>query len=298
MPRGVDGSVVEQRIFEQGHRIKKHGAVGGWSALRWYGAAYFDGTDRHGGVLPVHIVGCGHTLRSDPRVWIDQAGLPMTERVQVSGIWCTTLQRALYDVMRYARGVREAVVMMDMTAAARLISVRLMGLYVQLRPAYTGVPLVRQALALASNDSRSPMETLLRLIWVLDALLPPPFCNQPLFSVDGQLLGYPDLFDEESGMVGEYDGVDHKERERHRRDVEREERYRDHGLEYFTVVGGDIRDRDKVVRRMHGTRSRARFEPPDRRRWTLTPPTWWRPPEEPIDVHLARIGEAPRLFRT
>ena len=83
-------------------------------------------------------------LRSDPRVWIDQAGLPMTGRVHVSGIWCTNLQSALYDVMRYARGVREAVVMMDMTAAARLISVRLMGLYVQLRPAYTGVPLVRQ----------------------------------------------------------------------------------------------------------------------------------------------------------
>ncbi len=75
-----------------------------------------------------------------------------------------------------------------------------------------------------------------------------------------------------SGTVGEYDGVDHKDRERHRRDVEREARYRDHGLEYFTVVGGDIRDRNKVVRRMHSTRSRARFALPEHRRWTLTPP--------------------------
>ncbi len=181
MPVEVSERVVEQRIYEQAHRIKKHGAVGGWSALRWYGAAYFDGTDRRGGVVPVHMVTCGHTLRSDDRVTIDQAGLSVAERVQVAGIWCTTLPRALYDVMRRARGVRDAVVMMDMTAAARLISVRQMVSYVEGRPAYTGVPLVRKALALAIDDSRSPMETLMRLIWVLDAQLAPPLCNQPLF---------------------------------------------------------------------------------------------------------------------
>ena len=118
------------------------------------------------------------------------------------------------------------------------------------RPAWTGVPLVRRALALAIDDSRSPMETLMRLIWVLDALLDPPVCNQPV-QPGRALLGYPDLFDVESGTVGEYDGADHKDGERHRSDVEREQRYRDHGLEYFTVVGGDIRDRAKVVRRMH-----------------------------------------------
>jgi hypothetical protein len=187
---------------------------------------------------------------------------------------------------------------MDMTAAARLISVFLMTLYVQHRPAWTGVPLVRRALALAIDESRSPMETLMRLIWILDALLPPPLCNHPVFSLDGMLLGYPDLLDVESGTIGEYDGADHKRRERHRKDVEREERYRDHGLEYFTVVGGDIRDRSRVVRRMHSTRARARFLPEGVRQWTLTPPEWWRPREEPLDVHLARTNQAPLLYRT
>ena len=275
VPAEVDESLVEQRIFEQGHRIKKHGGVGGWSALRWYGAAYFDGTDRRGGSLPVHVVTCGRTLQSDPRVAIDQAGLRATERVRVAGIWCTTLQRALYDVVRKAHGLREAVVMIDMVAAARLISVEQFGLYVVDRPAYTGVPLVRRALSLATNDSRSPMETLMRLVWILDAGLKEPLCNQPVFSVDGHLLGFPDLLDVESGTVGEYDGVDHKDRERHRKDVEREQRYRDHGLEYFTVVGGDIRDRQRVVRRMCSARNRARFDSPSQRRWTLAAPPWW-----------------------
>jgi hypothetical protein len=289
---------VEQRIFEQGHRIRKRGAVGGWAALRWFGAAYFDGTDRAGGIAPVPLVLAGRNLQADPRIAIDQAQLSATERVQVGGIWVTPVQRALFDVMRRARNVREAVVAMDMSAAARLISVHLMSRYVEERQAWTGVPLVREALVLAVNDSRSPMETLMRLTWVLDAALAPPVCNQPVFSLQGELLGYPDLLDVESGTVGEYDGVDHKDRERHRQDVEREERYRDHDLEYFTVVGGDLRDRAKVVRRMHRTRARARFAAPEDRKWTLTPPPWWKPREEPLDVHLLRIGEAPRLIRT
>ncbi len=298
VPAAVDESVVEQRIYEQGHRIKRHGAVGGWAALRWYGAAYFDGTDRQGGLLPVPIVLAGRMLQADPRILIDQAHLAQTERAEVAGIRVTTVQRSLFDVMRKASGVREAVVAIDMTAAARLISVALMERYVLMRPSWIGVPLVRKALALASDDSRSPMETLMRLIWILDAMLATPVCNQPVFSLTGELLGYPDLLDVESGTVGEYDGEDHKRGERHRKDVEREERYRDHGLEYFTVVGGDIGDRAKVVRRMHHTRARARFEEPEQRRWTLTPPAGWKPREEPLDVHLLRIGEAPRLVRT
>ena len=156
--------------------------------------------------------------------------------------------------MRHAPDVRAAVVCMDMAAAGRLISVRLMRQYVALRPAWTGVPLVREALALASDDSLSPQETRMRLIWILDAGLSPPLCNRPVFSLEGEPLGYPDLFDPVAGALGEYDGADHKGRERHRRDVAREARYRDHGLEYFTVVGGDIRDRDLVVKRMVSTR--------------------------------------------
>ena len=40
------------------------------------------------------------------------------------------------------------------------------------------------------------------------------------------------------------------------------------------------------------------FERPEDRRWTLTPPPWWSPHEEPLDAHLLRIGAAPLLVRT
>lgn len=297
VPASVNSGRVEQRILEQGSRIRSYGAVTGWAALRWRGAAYFDGTADGGRVtLPVPLVVGRNRLASDPRVVLSEAHIAPSERTQTGGIWCATVQRALFDEMRHAVDVRAAVVAMDMAAAGCLISVRLMTKYVELRPAWTGVPLVRQALALASNDSCSPRETRLRLIWVLDAGLDPPLCNRPVFDLAGNLLGYPDMFDPEAGMIGEYDGADHKDGERHQADVEREARYRDHGLEYFAVVGGDMRRRQLVVDRIQSTRRRALFLPPDQRNWTLEIPAWWDVGDD-LDRHLIRTQEAAYLIR-
>ena len=98
-------------------------------------------------------------------------------------------------------------------------------------------------------------------------------------------------------MVGEYNGADHKRLDRRRSDNAREERFRAVGLEYFDLVGGDLLDRRDVIRRMHQTRDRARFEEPADRRWTLTPPPWWVP-EETLDHYLLRVGLAGMLVRT
>ena len=211
---------------------------------------------------------------------------------------CTTVQRALFDEMRLSADLRAAVVAMDMAAAARLISVALMTRYVSFRRAWTGVGLARQALALATDDSRSPQETRMRLVWVLDAGLPAPLCNIPVFDLAGRLLGIPDLFDPVAGVVGEYNGADHKDVDRRRSDNVREERFREVGLEYFDLVEGDLRERSLVAQRMHQVRGRARFDAPDVRRWTLTAPPWWKPREEPLDLHLVRTGQAPFLIRT
>ncbi len=298
VPSDVDSTVVEQRILEQGSRLRTYGAVTGWAALRWRGATFFDGTTDGGRrELPVPLVVGRSKLRPDARIVISEAQIAPSERTFVGGIWCTTVQRALFDAMRHAPDVRSAVVYMDMAAAAGLISVALMTRYVALRPAWTGVELVRAALLLATNHSRSPQETGMRLVWVVDAGLGTPLCNAPVFSRAGKLLGYPDLFDPVAGMVGEYDGADHKDGVRHQADVAREARYREHGLEYFTVVGGDLRQREMVVNRMHSTRRRARFETPELRLWTLEPPPWWTTPES-LDMHLVRTGEAAELVRT
>lgn len=298
VPVEVDETVVEQRILEQGSRIPTSGAVTGWAALRWRGAAFFDGTRVTGKPRPVPLVVGDFRLRGDDRVAISRAQIAPTERTQVGSIWVTTVQRALFDEMRFSADVRTAVVAMDMAAAARLISVSLMTKYVSFRRAWTGVELVRLALVLAIDHSRSPRETRMRLVWILDAGLPTPLCNIPVFDLSGRLLGIPDLLDPVAGVVGEYNGADHKELDRRRSDNAREARFRDVGLEYFDLVEGDLRDTRLVVQRMHETWDRARFEAADVRRWTLTPPPWWKPREEPLDLHLVRTGQAPFLIRT
>jgi hypothetical protein len=290
VPADTDSTVVEQRILEQAVRIASTGGITGWAALRWRGAAYFDGLAQGGRVVrtvPLLRMSGGRFDNDDRAAW-GRSQLAPSERELVNGIWCATVQRALFDEMRFDNLVG-AVKSIEMAAAAGLISTRLMSVYVSQRNAWEGVPLVRDALGLSCDDSRSPQEVGMKIVWVKHAGLPYPLVNQPVFDLAGNLLGYPDIFEEEAGVVGEYDGEVHKDRERHRKDVAREQRYRDHGLEYFTVVGGDLQDNDLVVKRMLTTRRRALFLPPEKRLWTLTPPPWWPVPET-LDARLARLG--------
>lgn len=277
MPSHVDGSVVEQRILEQGSRIRGYGAVTAWAALRWRGARFFEGETFPDGLpLPVPIVTGGLLLRPDPRVSVSRAQLAPDERELIGELWCALPDRALFDeIVRHGQ-LRQGVVDIEMVVAAGLLSVEQFRAYVGTRSAWTGVPLVREALALAGLGCVSPQETRMVLVWMLEAGLPRPLCNQPVFGLRGNLIGIPDLLDVEAGLVGEYGGADHRDAERHRKDIAREERFRNVGLETFEVVEGDLAQRDLVARRMLAARSRAQFLPPGRRQWTLDQPAWWR----------------------
>lgn len=280
VPVETDSDVVEQRILEQAVRLPESGAITAWASLSWRGATFFDGrADGGRTTLPVPLLpgGVGN-LRQDDRSSVSREQLAPYEREDVDGVACTTATRATFDEMRRVGRLRPAVIVLDMAVAAGLTSIEEMTAYVDTRWAWTGVPLVRKALPLATGHSRSPQECRMHLIWRLDAGLPPVLCNRAVFDLDGRLLGYPDLFDPVAGVVGEYDGADHRGAERHSADVVREGRFRDHGLEYFTVVGDDLRDLGRVVGRMNRTRARAKFLPPESCHWTLEPPPGWTGP--------------------
>lgn len=258
-------------------RVCGYGAVSGWASLRWQGANFFDGTGPSGRALPVPILRAGGGPRlNTPQSIISRAELGPEEHAMVRGLRCATPNRALFDEIRRAGSVRMGVVAVDMTLAAALTTLDSMCEDVVHRQAWTGVPLVREVMALASPHSRSPQESRMRLIWLLDAGLPDPLVNQPVFNTAGRLLGIPDLFDASTGLVGEYDGADHKDRDRHRRDVARAERFRNHGLEYFEVVGGDMTNRALCVERMLSAQRRASRISAADRGWTLEQPAWWR----------------------
>ena len=277
MPSVVDPDVPEQRILEQAMRLTSGGAVTGWAACRMHGAAFFDGL-RDGGrtVVPVPL-NCGplHQIRRQPGDDLIRDILNPDEIVEVRGVPCTTVPRATFDAMRYARDVRRAVVALDMMAAAGLTTVAEMRDYVGRKQAWTGVQRARDAVALADDLSRSPQETRLRLMWQLDAGRGRPLVNRPLFDLRGRLLGYPDLFDPEAGVVGEYDGADHRSAQRHSDDVDRESGLRDHLLEVARLTGPDMNVPHRVTERIHAAYARARWVAPARRTWTLVAPAHW-----------------------
>jgi len=288
--------VVEQRILEQGMRIRTYGAVTAWASLRWRGATYFDGVGYDGETLPVPLI-LDSAIRPDPRFIQTETQLAPTEWEVLGGLRVATVQRSLFDEVVRVCGVREKAVAISMAAAARLISVGLFGMYVAQRNAWTGVPLARLAVGLARDDCRSPQEARMEMIWRLDAGFDRPLCNVEVFDDAGRLIGVPDLFDPVAGLVGEYQGEDHKKGAQHRQDVDREERFRDHGLEYFELVGGDVAHRYAAARRMRHARARAKFLAPESCAWTLEPPPWRTRPET-VDQYLVRTGRADALWRT
>lgn len=283
---------VEQRILDAACRLRHGGAVSAWAALRWRGGAFFDGLEPGGeGPLPVPLI-ASSSLTSLPGVTLSKIQLAPSEWEFVAGLPVATVQRALFDEVVRRRELWAGVEAVSMAAAAKLIPVHLFSRYVAHRKAWEGVPLVRKVLEFARDEFRSPPEVRMHLVWLLVAELGWALANRPVFDLDGNLLGIPDLFDPVAGVVGEYNGEHHKTIEQHQKDVGREDRFRDHGLEYFTVVRGD--SRSTVAARMVSTRARAKFLPPESCAWTLEPPPWYRMPES-LDEYFERMGMVERL---
>lgn len=272
-PRDVP-QVVEQRILDEAARLGLAGAVTGWAALRLRGAAYFDGVGRGGGVLPVPVRSPDRQLRAHPGSAVIRGSVG-TGTEEVAGVRVTSPEQALLDHVRDEADDRELVVALDMAFAARITSLRRVARFLRTRSRSRGVARLRRALDLAHERSKSPGEPRLRLIWVLDAGRPMPLCNRPVFDLDGQHLGTPDLFDPEAGVVGEYNGSIHRRAAAARRDAERDDLFRRHGLETMAVVGSDVHDVARVVERIDATFARALWRPAPARTWTLTPPPGW-----------------------
>lgn len=269
VPASTDTTVVEQRILESTMRWHDAGVVTGWASLRLHRGGFFDGIEADDQTLaPVPVVRRGSTR---PPAGTDLVRSPLAEGevTNVHGIACTIPERAIVDEILRLGELRAGVAVIDMACAGELTSLRRLRAYVVSLTARRGLALVDECLAHAVESSRSPRETLLRLIWVLDARMQTPLCNHPVWSVGGDLLGVPDLFDADLGVAGEYDGAHHRSRARHRADVSRAERFTDHGIETFTMVAGDTVE--TVTRRMLAACDRATSRLGEARKWSLTP---------------------------
>lgn len=151
------------------------------------------------------------SLRPSDQVTLTYERLEATEVVTLNGIPCTNVARATFDAMRQADDDREAVVELDMMAAAERISIMRMAAYPAAHGGWQRTGRVLRAVDLASEHSLSPNETRLRLIWVLDAgLSRDVLVNCPVHDRTGALLGIADLLDPAAGLAVEFDGAEHR----------------------------------------------------------------------------------------
>lgn len=272
VPTATDQRHPFQRILEAAPLLPAGGALGGWAAAYLLGIPYFDGRTREG-IEPITLcVGRTRSIASRDGIEVSREALDDVSITLVHGFPVTTAIKTCSYLMRHAADLTCSVIAADMMLNSRRVDRAALTARLQQDGRRRGIPLAREALALADGRSASPWETRSRLIWVVDAGLPRPAVNVPLFSL-GRLMGVADMLDVEAGVVWEFDGSDHRELRQHTQDNAREE---DFERSRLLVVLGTSLDvgplRVNTAERMRLAWNDGMARDRHRDRWTLTPP--------------------------
>ena len=272
------------------------GAVGGWAAAFLLGVTTLDGTMPNGDpVDPLLCLPSSRRIRR-PGVRVLRSELIDVDVVRLSkpsAARVTSPLRTAFDLARTAASLPDAVCLLD-AMARHAVSPGDVAAYARGRPGWSGVRQVRRAAALASSRTRSPAESRWRMLWQLDAGLPPPLVNATVLDPDGRSVGEVDLLDADLGLVGEYDGSPHSDAGARSVDAVKQENLERAGLVVVRATAVDVRERHRrrTVWRLRESARRARALP--RGDWTavarpipplpLTPYTEWSVPSRHAGV--------------
>lgn len=268
-----------QRIVDASVVLPPGGAIGGWAAAYLHGVESLAGIHWDG--TPLDVTVCIAREQQVRRAGIDdfRSALHPGDVTSFGGLPVTSLLRTAFDLARRASGRADAVGVLDAVAHATDLDVADVAAYAAERRRWFGRRQVLDAVGLTDRRSLSPYESRLRMLWMLDAGLPRPECNVPIFDRDGRLLGYPDLFAPAAGVVAEYDGAHHRDPDQQSSDNAREESFERAGL---IVVRAGVRDlfalRAETVRRLRAAYRDGVSRDRGRDRWRCDPPVGWTPP--------------------
>lgn len=288
VPAETDAVGAQQRIVQAVVGCGEDAAATGWAALAWRGARWFPGVERDGSSPSPVPVALGDRRVARPRagVTISEDWLFPGDVDEIDGLRVTSAERAVCYEVRRARSLLRAVQVIDMAAFDDLVEVTTLAAYAERLGARPGTRRLRAALAWAEENVWSVQEVGMRLEWLTARPSAVLRCNAPLFDHRGRHLVTPDLIDPVAGVVGEYDGLLHLEDGQRRRDLDREEIYRELGLEAVTMMSGDLADRRRFLSRLDGAYRRALSSAgasagssagasAGTRSWTLEHPDWW-----------------------
>jgi hypothetical protein len=267
---------VEQRIVEASMICPTDGAITGWAALRWLRGLYFSGTyaDQE---LPITLAIGRRHIRERPGIEVSAEQVLPQEIVEVDGVRVTVPVFSATFEARHAENGIDAVraldmaMMFDLTSTDELVDFTLRRLFTT-----TGIAQLHAAICLASENSWSPLEPIMRVLWEVELRLERQLlCNWPVFDRDGRHIGTPDLIDPVAGVAGEYNGAPHLGQEA--RDADRAAEFRDVGLEVVTMTVDDLPWGHSFLDRLEAAYYRAERRAHRPRRWTTALPAYWVP---------------------
>ncbi|WP_188893963.1 hypothetical protein [Microlunatus endophyticus] len=253
-------------------------AVGTWAAAYLFGVDWLDGLDPHTmAEQELVLISPEVRRRSTAGISYRRSQLTGQDTVVRDDVRITSPARTAFDGTRRATSLEEAVVFLDSMLAFGCVSVPQLLAYAVTHRTWTGVEQAERATALARRGVRSGWETRARMSWRFDAGLPDPLVNMPIFGPSEELLGIADLFDPQSGLVGEFDGGQHRTAEQHRKDNIREEKLESANLVVVRCDKTDIRrHRNQLIRRWQDGYRRGQRRNRALDTWTLEQPSWWR----------------------
>lgn len=144
---------------------------------------------------PAGIIARNERVADDEITWVD--GIPVA-----------TVARTAFDISRYQRRER-AVARMDALMRAAPFANDDVLILAKRYAGARGVKRLRDVVPLIDGGAASPRESWLRLVYI-DAGLPAPTTQIPIFDVDGTLLRTVDMGWEEFKVLSEYDGDQHR----------------------------------------------------------------------------------------
>lgn len=298
VPTAVDGSDWAQRIVEAAAQLPGYGGVTGWAGLGWLGGVWFGGVGRGGQLLPVPVaVSSGNRMRPRRGLEVSQEVIAPRYVLRAGGVRVTEPLWSVAHAMRYASDDEAAVVAFDMAAFNDLVSIAELTAYLDTDlVARRGVERVRRVLPLLDENSWSPMEPVMRLVWRDEMGAPRLLMNVPVFDLGGRFVGTPDVLDPVAGVYGMYDGGLHLAGSVRHADVAKEAAYRRLGLEGATMMAGDLADSGPFRERLREAHARAARAATSDRAWTLETPTWWRDTITVADRRALSSYERKRLL--
>lgn len=272
-----------QRILEATPLVPAGGALAGWAAAYVLGVDHLDGRDPYTmDPLPVSVqLGRDVGRATYPGVGVLRERLPAAHRQTWHGLPVTTPLRTLFDGARWASDLVEAVVFLDQAAHALELKLRDLETWCVPGARWPGITQLRAALRLADARSASPWESRLRMFYEREAQLPRPLVNRPVFDLEENFLGTPDLLDPDAGLATEFDGQEHRGRRQHRSDNHREEKLEGVNLTVCRVDSLDL-----------GVRAAAAPTPV-----SVRPGNETRPEAGPLDAGRAGVVAAPTTGR-